>query len=49
MIRWVRARTDVDVVDLRPRYLPTWMKPVVHVPLLREIVTWNLLIVLRKR
>ncbi|WP_017546012.1 class I SAM-dependent methyltransferase [Nocardiopsis prasina] len=49
MIRWVRDRTDVDVVDLRPRYLPTWIKPIVHVPLLREVVTWNLLIVLRKR
>ena len=48
MIRWARAQTGVDVVDLRPRYLPTWMKPVVRVPLLREIVTWNLLIVLRK-
>ncbi|MGW5879307.1 class I SAM-dependent methyltransferase [Nocardiopsis terrae] len=49
MLRWVRGRSDVDVVDIRPRYLPSWMKPVVHVPLLREIVTWNLLIVLRRR
>ena len=49
MIRWVRGRTDVDVVDLRPRCLPTWTRPIVHVPLLREVVTWNLLIVLRRR
>ncbi|MBR8745056.1 class I SAM-dependent methyltransferase [Nocardiopsis sp. MG754419] len=49
MLRWVRGRGDVDVVDIRPRYLPTWMKPIVRVPLLREIITWNLLIVLRKR
>ncbi|GHC93813.1 SAM-dependent methyltransferase [Nocardiopsis terrae] len=49
MLRWVRGRSDVDVVDIRPRYLPSWMKPVVHVPLLREVVTWNLLIVLRRR
>ena len=49
MVRWVRGRSDVDVVDMRPRYLPTWLKPVIHVPLLREIITWNLLIVLRKR
>ncbi|WP_285732200.1 class I SAM-dependent methyltransferase [Nocardiopsis sp. ATB16-24] len=49
MLRWVRRRTDVDPVDIRPRYLPGWAKPIVHVPLLREIVTWNLLLVLRKR
>jgi SAM-dependent methyltransferase len=49
MIRWVRGCSDADVVDLRPRYLPAWMKPIVRVPLLREVVTWNLLIVLRKR
>jgi SAM-dependent methyltransferase len=49
MIAWARARTDVDVVDVVPRYLPAWARPVVRVPLLREIVTWNLLLVLRKR
>ncbi|OLT26742.1 SAM-dependent methyltransferase [Nocardiopsis sp. CNR-923] len=49
MLDWTRGRTDVDVIDIRPRYLPTWTKPVVHVPLLREIVTWNLLLVLRRR
>ncbi|CAM3708882.1 class I SAM-dependent methyltransferase [Nocardiopsis rhodophaea] len=49
MLTWVKTRTDVDVVDILPRYLPTWMKPIVHIPGLREIVTWNLLLVLRKR
>ncbi|WP_052809589.1 class I SAM-dependent methyltransferase [Streptomonospora alba] len=49
MLRWARARSDVEAVDVLPRYLPRWMKPVVRVPLLREIVTWNLLLVLRKR
>ncbi|MFD0802784.1 class I SAM-dependent methyltransferase, partial [Streptomonospora algeriensis] len=49
MIRWVRARDDVDAVDAVPRYLPRWMKPVVRVALVREVVTWNLLLVLRKR
>lgn len=48
MIRWARSQADADIVDLRPRYLPTWTKPVVHVPFLREVITWNLLIVLRK-
>ncbi|WP_017570684.1 class I SAM-dependent methyltransferase [Nocardiopsis halotolerans] len=49
MLRWARGRADAYVVDVRPRYLPGWAKPVVHVPLLREIVTWNLLLVLRRR
>jgi len=49
MIRWARSRTDVEVVGLLPRYLPAWLRPIVHVPLVREIVTWNLLLVLRKR
>ncbi|MFI6577151.1 methyltransferase domain-containing protein [Nocardiopsis sp. NPDC050513] len=49
MLDWTRGRADADVVDIRPRYLPTWTKPVLRVPLLREIVTWNLLLVLRRR
>lgn len=49
MLRWARACPDVEEVDIRPRYLPGWAKPVVRVPLLREIVTWNLLLVLRRR
>ncbi|GHD22671.1 SAM-dependent methyltransferase [Nocardiopsis kunsanensis] len=49
MLRWARSHPDVEPVDLRPRYLPAWMKPIVHVPFLREVITWNLLLVLRKR
>ncbi|GAA3759442.1 SAM-dependent methyltransferase [Spinactinospora alkalitolerans] len=49
MLAWARRRTDVEVVEVLPRYLPSWLKPVVRVPGLREVVTWNLLLVLRKR
>ncbi|WP_017538447.1 class I SAM-dependent methyltransferase [Nocardiopsis halophila] len=49
MLDWLRGRDDVDAVDVLPRYLPSWMKPVVSVPGVREVVTWNLLLVLRKR
>ncbi|QBI52788.1 class I SAM-dependent methyltransferase [Streptomonospora litoralis] len=49
MIRWARSCADAEVVAILPRYLPDWMRHVVRVPLLREIVTWNLLLVLRKR
>ncbi|MDA8371281.1 MAG: class I SAM-dependent methyltransferase [Nocardiopsaceae bacterium] len=49
MLAWTRGRDDIDVVDILPRYLPVWLKPIVRVPGLREIITWNLLLVLRKR
>ena len=49
MVRWARRQTGADVVDVRPRYLPSWAKPIVSVPGLREFATWNLLLVLRKR
>jgi SAM-dependent methyltransferase len=49
MVRWTRGRTDVEILDVRPRYLPRWARPVVHVPGVREVLTWNLVLVLRKR
>lgn len=50
LLRWVDARRDVaEVLRLQPRYLPPVARFVVHVPLVRELLTWNLLIVLRKR
>jgi SAM-dependent methyltransferase len=48
-VRWARRQTAVTVVDVIPRYLPSWAKLVVAVPGLREFVTWNLVLVLRKR
>jgi SAM-dependent methyltransferase len=50
MLRWKAARAAsgvVDVVDVLPRYHPRWATWVVHVPGLREVATWNLLLVLR--
>ncbi len=52
MVRWARAAESagqVDVVELLPRYHPRWAKWVIHVPGLREVVSWNAVIVLRKR
>ncbi|GIH74579.1 SAM-dependent methyltransferase [Planobispora longispora] len=47
-LRWARTCGDATVVDALPRYLPRWAKPVLAIPGLREIVTWNLVLVLRK-
>jgi SAM-dependent methyltransferase len=48
-LHWARTQTACDVVDLTPRYNPWWSRWMLHVPLLREVVTWNLVIVLRKK
>jgi SAM-dependent methyltransferase len=47
-LRLIRARGDVELVDALPRYYPRWSRIVLRVPLLRELVTWNLLIVMRR-
>jgi SAM-dependent methyltransferase len=46
-LRGVRWRGDVVVLDALPRYYPRWTRFVLTVPGLREVVTWNLLLVLR--
>jgi SAM-dependent methyltransferase len=48
-IAWARRSRDVDIVSVAPRYLPAPLGWVVHVPGLREAVTWNLMLVLRRR
>jgi hypothetical protein len=48
-VAWARRASAVDIVSVEPRYLPRSMRWVVDVPFLREIVTWNLMLVLRRR
>lgn len=48
-LRWARAQTGAEVVALLPRYNPWWSHWLLRVPVLREVVTWNLVLVLRKR
>ena len=48
-LRWARTQTAADVVAVIPRYNPWWSHWLVRVPVLREVVTWNLVLVLRKR
>jgi SAM-dependent methyltransferase len=45
-LRGIRSRGDVVVLDALPRYYPRWTRLVLSVPGLREVVTWNLLLVL---
>jgi SAM-dependent methyltransferase len=48
-LRWARHQTAADVVAVAPRYNPRWTWWLLRVPLVREVVTWNLVLVLRKR
>lgn len=48
VLAWARGRRDLQVVAVLPRYHPWWAWWVVRIPLLRELVTWNLALVLRR-
>jgi hypothetical protein len=51
MMRWVLAaerRGEVRVVEVLPRYHPAWAKWVIRVPGLREIASWNAVIVVER-
>ncbi|AKU16781.1 class I SAM-dependent methyltransferase [Luteipulveratus mongoliensis] len=48
-LRWARSQPDVDVLVARPRYLPDRAEHLLRVPGLRELLTWNLLLILRRR
>jgi SAM-dependent methyltransferase len=48
VLRLVAARDDIQVLSTEPRYLPRWAKWIVRVPLLRELATWNLVVLAEK-
>ena len=49
LLRWVDRWDKVEIVEAIPRYCPSWCNWMVRVPVLREVTTWNLLLILRKR
>ena len=48
-VRWARIQRHGEVLDVVPRYNPRWSRVLTRIPLLREVLTWNLVIVVRKR
>ena len=48
-LRWAAGQQHGDVLDVVPRYNPWWTYWLLKVPGLREVLTWNLVIVLRRR
>lgn len=47
-LRWAAGVRDAEVVAAFPRYIPRWAWWVLRVPVLREVFTTNLVLVLRK-
>lgn len=47
-LEWARA-ADAEVLAARPRYLPDRCAAILRLPGVREVLTWNLLLVLRRR
>ena len=45
---WARGCQKAELIAAFPRYLPSWAATLARVPYLREIFTWNLVLVLRK-
>lgn len=48
-LAWARRQHAGEVVDVLPRYHPRWARWLVRVPVLRELLTWNLVIVVRRK
>lgn len=49
VIAWAKSHPDVDLVTAFPRYHPRWARAIVALPGVREVLTWNLSVVLRRR
>ncbi len=48
-LAWASTRDDIEVLATLPRYYPEWTSGLTRVPGLREVATWNLLLVMRRR
>jgi hypothetical protein len=48
-LQWAGRQQLADVVAVLPRYNPWWSHWLLRVPVVREVVTWNLVMVLRRR
>lgn len=48
-VKWARQTPNADLIEAFPRYHPWWASSVVKIPVVREFLTWNLVLVLRKR
>jgi len=48
-LQWLRQNADLVDVQAFPRYLPHWLHWLVRVPVVRELATWNMVLVGRRK
>ena len=48
-LRWAKAQRGAVLVEAAPRYHPDWADVLLEVPGVREVLSWNLMLVLRRR
>lgn len=48
-LRWARSQRDAVLLEAAPRYHPDWADALLRVPVARELLSWNLMLVLRRR
>jgi SAM-dependent methyltransferase len=48
-LRWAHSTEQADLVRAFPRYAPSFAQGLVRLPGLREVLAWNLVLVLRRR
>lgn len=49
ILRLMRSRPEIEILDAMPRYYPRWCAFVLRIPVVRELATWNLLMIVRRR
>jgi SAM-dependent methyltransferase len=48
MLRWAGAQQQAELRQVFPRYHPRWARWVTRVPVVRELVSWNVVLVLHR-
>lgn len=46
--RMLKEQKDISVLEVFPRYYPSWTDFVAHIPVVREFATWNYAVILAK-
>jgi len=49
VIKWLKQDKTLDILSVAPRYYPSWTQPITRIPGVREVLTWNLEVVMRRR
>jgi SAM-dependent methyltransferase len=48
MFQWAQQWPGVELVEAAPRYYPAWLGWLVKLPGIREVATWNLMLIMRR-